>query len=263
MTATKPPKLSSKQQEILTLLYNHRFLNRKQIQAFLGHKDYKTINLWLKKLREEEFVVWIYSTDFIEKTKPAVYYLGINGIRYLRQTGHYPVEELRKRYREAERSEGFRARCAIIADSCIGFAAKSRENARYTAITQAEFGLADSEYYFLQELGPHLCIVKQQDGEISHYLLEVFDATLLRYSVRKRLSGYITYLTDGSWESKRTDSPPAVLFVCPSLADLIYVKRRLRSKLGEIIEDSDLDIRVTTTDKIRTQGATAEIWESV
>lgn len=30
------------------------------------------------------YVEWIYSTHFAEKTKPAVYYLGLNGVRYLR-----------------------------------------------------------------------------------------------------------------------------------------------------------------------------------
>ena len=78
------PKISNKQKEILNLLYSHRFLTRKQIQSFLNHKDKKTINLWLKDLRNNEYVNWIYNKDdFAEKTKPAIYYLGLNGIHYL------------------------------------------------------------------------------------------------------------------------------------------------------------------------------------
>lgn len=64
------PKITMRQKEILDLLYKHRFLNRIQIQALLGHKDYKNVNLWLKDLREKQYVEWIYSTHFAEKTKP-------------------------------------------------------------------------------------------------------------------------------------------------------------------------------------------------
>ncbi len=81
---TDLPKLTKKQQEILRLLYSFRFLNRIQIQAFLCHKDPKTINLWLRDLRAKGYVEWIYSTHFAEKTKPAIYYLGLNGVRHLR-----------------------------------------------------------------------------------------------------------------------------------------------------------------------------------
>ena len=54
------------------------------IQKALNHKDKRRVQAWLKDLREKHYVEWIYSTDFIEKTKPAIYYLGINGIRYLK-----------------------------------------------------------------------------------------------------------------------------------------------------------------------------------
>ena len=53
-------KLTNKQKEILKLIYQYRFLNRIQIQALMGHKDYKTINVWLKDLRQNGYVEWIY-----------------------------------------------------------------------------------------------------------------------------------------------------------------------------------------------------------
>ena len=80
----KLPKLTMKQQEILELLYRYRFLNRIQIQTLMGHKDRKTISLWLRVLRQKQYIEWIYSTDFAERTKPAIYYLGLNGIRFLK-----------------------------------------------------------------------------------------------------------------------------------------------------------------------------------
>src|SRR5271165_6813685 len=98
------PNITTKQQDILKLIYRYRYLNRIQVQTLMGHKDKSLVSIWLKDLREKQYVEWIYSTDFTEKTKPAIYYLGVQGIRFLKGTGDYPTEELRKRYREPGRS---------------------------------------------------------------------------------------------------------------------------------------------------------------
>jgi hypothetical protein len=74
------PKITKKQQEILRLLYTYRYLNRIQIQALLHHKNRRRINEWLSDLQDKHYVEWIYSTDFEQKTKPAMYYLGSNAI---------------------------------------------------------------------------------------------------------------------------------------------------------------------------------------
>ena len=65
----KPLKITNKQEEILWLLYTYRFLNRIQIQALMGHKGKRRIAEWLKDLRDKEYVHWIYSDHFLEKTK--------------------------------------------------------------------------------------------------------------------------------------------------------------------------------------------------
>ncbi|HUD81633.1 MAG TPA: replication-relaxation family protein, partial [Patescibacteria group bacterium] len=117
--------ITAKQQDILKLLYKYRFLNRIQIQALMGHKDKRRSSRWLKDLREKNYIEWIYSTDFTEKSKPAIYYLEIDGIRYLRTTDEYPPEELRKRYRESSRKPDFIARSTFIADCCLNLEAKT------------------------------------------------------------------------------------------------------------------------------------------
>jgi len=119
------PKITMRQKEILDLLYEHRFLNRIQIQALLNQKDYKNTNLWLKDLREKHYVEWIYSTHFAEKTKPAVYYLDINAIRRFKQIGSYERQIL-KYYRESTRSQAFIDRCILLADACIAFKQANR-----------------------------------------------------------------------------------------------------------------------------------------
>jgi hypothetical protein len=291
----KLPTITNKQQEILQLIYTYRYLNRIQIQILMNHKDKKTINMWLKDLTEKNYIHRIYSDHFLEKTKPAIYYLAINGVRQLKTVEtsdgnqYYPVEELRKRYREHERSQGFIDRSILVAACCISLQDKAKQTSKlklqYHCYTQADYVDEDCGYHFLSEhetLRPSLCIVKQeqpkqarqntQDEQTeeaaarTNYLLEIFDSTLPRYGVKKRIKDYVQYLIDDEWDSGDNDPPPIILLVMPTLVDLIYAKRRTRKLLiDEYYETEDipedLHIRFTTTEQLKQNGITANIWE--
>ena len=270
---------------MIKLLYNHRFLNRIQIQTLLKHKDYKRINVWLKYLRENNYVEWIYSTNFAEKTKPAIYYLGLNGIRYLRSFAiadedgksliAYPPDELRKRYREAERSQTYIDRCLLVADCVLALENARTDSTWYYYETEAEY-LTESFYHFLADseyAHPQLCFAKMKVTDSSsepvtekNYLLEVFDPTLPRYRMKKRLNDYVKFCSEGEWEAENDeDEPvPTILFVCPRLTDLIYAKRRIRGLLADEWEKDDEDrphIQFITTEKLKAEGLFGGIWE--
>lgn len=260
------PHITTKQQTILKLLYRYRFLDRIQIQAFMGHTDKRRSSRWLKDLREKQYIEWIYDkNNFAEKTKPAIYYLDLNGIRYLRTLEKHPTTELSKRYKEATRQPGFMARCLLIADCGINLTAKTVGRTRYMFVTAADYINPDNDYTFLAELQPHLCFVKQTPSAKKSYLLEVFDSTTPRYMVKKRIKDYLEYLCSGDWEEETEDEkPPIVLLACQTKAELIYVKRRIRKVLVENFEpNEDIHLRVTTTDKLKLQGITDKIWEEV
>ena len=272
------PKLTTKQREILKLLNQYRFLNRIQIQAFMNHKDYKTINVWLKDLRANGYVEWIYSTHFAEKTKPAIYYLALNGIQYLKTLDAHPIEELRKRYRESSRSQTYIDHCILVADCCLSLEqARDEASAKqswYFYETEADY-VGESYYHFLLEsesIHPDLCFCKEVYegvGEPSierSYLLEIFDATLPRYRIKKRLTDYVTYLDDEADEWKETtdtDKLPIILLVCPRTSDLIYAKRRTRGLLAEVWDEDEErpPIQFTTTEQLKAHSVFGEIWE--
>lgn len=282
MKLAQIPKITYKQTEILKLIYSHRFLNRIQIQTMMKHKDKKTINLWLRDLKDKEYLRRIYNKDhFAEKTKPAIYYIGINGIRYFMNKDIHATGELRKRYKEHERSQTFIDRSLTIADCVITLGnARDEESIPLTWYfyeTRADY-LSDSYYHFLADneyIQPHLCFSKQQYesiGEpeaIESYLLEIFDPTLPRYRLRNRLKKYVEYLDEDieSWDEGTfsEDPRPAILLVCATLTDLIYAKRRTKGLLADIweYEDEDRpDIRFTTIDKSQTKGILSEaVWE--
>lgn len=295
---TELPKLTKKQQEILKLLYRFRFLNRIQIQAFLGHKDPKTINLWLRDLRAKGYVEWIYSTHFAEKTKPAIYYLALNGVRHLRTLGRkskndgdeleivpaYPPEELRKRYKEPTRSQTYIDRCVLIAECCLALECEDDadevkgEKLRYYYQTEADYLLERSYYHFVLDfddapIRPHLMFCQdkinkdsKEEATVESYMLEVFDPTLPRYRMKKCLSDYVKFLDDegSEWqEQTSTQKLPIVLFVCPRMSDLIYAKRRTRKLIADAWywEDEDAEkprIRFTIADKLKQSGLLAK-----
>lgn len=271
----KLPKLTPKQQNILALLYQYRFLNRIQIQTLMGHKDYRRINAWLADLRNNHFVEWIYSTDFLEKSKPGIYYLGINGIRWLKSHQDHPPEQIRKRYRESDRSRGFIDQCMLVADCCIKMneinTRSSKNRVQYRYAVQADYLNPTNDYHFLSELeliSPQLVFeiaaqTRDDKAETAH-LLEIIESTMPRYRVRKRLKNYIEFLEDGYWQDETNeDKPnPIAMVVCPTLTDLIYCKRATKRLLEEKW-DEDITMWFTTAQKLKVQGITGNIWEAV
>lgn len=269
------PTITTKQQTILRLLYTFRYLDRVQIQQALNHKDKRRVLAWLKDLREKHYVEWIYNgTDFAEKTKPAIYYLGLNGVRYLRSlesdddTPRYPLEEIRKRYKDNNRSTTFIDRSLLVASCYLALVAANRTitgKAGYGCIPEATYINPTHDYHFLAEhevLRPNLYIPKlnSRSEVTTNYLLEIFDASLPRYRMRYRLKQYVTYLDDHEWQAD--DIQPIILLVCPTLTEMIYAKRATKKLIEDTYaEEGEIRMRFTTTETLKQQGLTSKIWE--
>lgn len=112
--------LTKRQQTILILIYTFRFINSKQIQTFLQHKDHRRINSWLKDLVEKGYIERDFTPVFGTLTKPAVYNLSSKGRVYMRNT--YPnvsrkyLGRLRK---DKDRTKGYRIKCQVLADTYL------------------------------------------------------------------------------------------------------------------------------------------------
>ncbi len=261
------PKITKKQQEIVELLYAYRFLNRIQIQALLHHKNRKTINVWLSDLRDKQYIEWIYSTDFTEKIKPAVYFMGINGVRYLRSIDKYPLNEVRKRYKESGRSPGFISRSIFLAGICITLARESDEDVSYVAETQAQYGLPAAKFSFMNdiaELQPDICYRKLAGTATSTYLVELLDATLPRYRVKRKMKQYVEYLDFNVDDWQRISGGqerPTVLLICPNVTELLFAKRRTRKLLENVPNSQEIHIKFATLEAIQSTGVISKVWE--
>ncbi len=259
------PKQTPKQQEIVKLQYQFRFLNTTQIQKFLNHNDKKRLNIWLKYLVSNDYLVRIYDAHkFGENTKPAVFYLGRNGIRFLKAQGNYQPEQLRKLYRERDRSKTFIANCQLLADIALDLKAQSRNNLVFNWATSSDYTSLNSPYYpfsFLTELSVHFLFTREQNNKKNYYLLEILNTNLPPYRVRKKIRTYLEFLLNCDW-LEHFKNPPEVLFVCQTKDLLIRTKRYTKKLLAD--EDKEnIHISFAQEDEVRKYGATAEIWEEV
>jgi len=115
-------EITNKQKLIQLLLYTFRFLSSRQIQEFLGHKDHRRINSWLKDLEEKGYIVREFKPIFGQLTKPAVCFLTAKGRGYIRSSHHYYFPKyLKKISRDKGVSKSFRIRSQIIADWYLTF----------------------------------------------------------------------------------------------------------------------------------------------
>jgi hypothetical protein len=259
---TNLPDLTRKQQTLLHLIYKHRFINTLQIQLLLNHKDKRRILSWLKDLGEKEYIVRIYDkTHLATRVKPAVYYLSLNGIRYLRSLDMYPEEELRKRYKEPARTPGFIEKSLFIADCCTTLKAKNKTSIQYTYATPADYSNPDDPSYFLSAIQPSLYFVKHESGITTEYIFEILEPTLPPYQVRKRLREYIRFLHENDWEDWEVFHP-VLLIACTDTFALLRAKRYMR-RLLEKTDDQDIPIRLATRDDIKSFGITERVWVSV
>ena len=119
------PEITTKQKEIIDLIYKFRFINRHQIQRLFNHKDARRINTWLRDLVDKQYLGRIYSHKLLENTKPAIYYLANNGIIFIRsakgeeyQTEYEQLDfkHVKKFYEDKHASQIFIDHCIAIAE---------------------------------------------------------------------------------------------------------------------------------------------------
>jgi hypothetical protein len=265
------PKITPRQQDILKYIYRHRFLNRVQIQALLGNKDYKNVNEWLADLREKQYLDWIYSTDYTERRKPAVYFIGINGIRYLKTQSDCVPELVRRLYRDKSRSSSFITSCLLLGDCAVTLQTSRPDGVTYDFATQSDFAKPGSKYHVLADNNCQLLFIKHkpvdqaaetgEDEAISRSMLQIVEENLPDYRAKKRIRDCILFYNSGDWE-RATEVPfPDALFLCHTLPQLITLKRYAGYLLNEADRPDGLHIKFSTLDKVKELGVTGRVWE--
>lgn len=240
------PHITLKQQEILLYLYRFRFLNSIQTQTILHNKDRRNINMWLKDLVDKQFI----GKTVREIGKPSVYYLAINGIRWLKTQEKTNLTKLR---REKFRSGKFVEECRFIVECYIQATTQPNSNSEF--YTRNDYSV-DS---LLAKLKPHFVRVKETGEQKTYYIYELFQKDAPRFFMRSRVLRYIDFFTQDEWI--KTQISPTIFFICPDEKIEQYILRFTKKTQEELT--TNFSIFTSTRNLVETQSLLDSIWNQI
>lgn len=252
----KSSNTTDKQQDILKLLYRFRFLKRSQIQRLLNHKDYKTINLWLKDLIEKEYI----QKRDIKFPYKIAYHLAPNGISYFRKELKHESKLLQKYYREQDRSLSFISSSLLIADIYLDLKNKNSEKASFKVSIKSDYPIHEHAD-FLLALKPSAYITQNAKDDEKQYFVEVI-SNQPKERLRQRIKNYLYSFQGREWEEETDRDFPTILIICPNDQILEYIKGYTKRKLAVFDELSPI-IHLTTIEKVSQAGITSDIWKEI
>jgi hypothetical protein len=258
-------KITKKQQTILTLIYTFRFINSKQIQQFLNHKDHRRINSWLKDLVEKEYIEKDFKPVFGTLTKPAIYFLIKKGRDFIRtEYGGWQEKYLTRLREDKKRSKGFRIRCQIVVDCFLILFPDQVAQYPQTIMERLREGsfrpsklfqfftpalYEELDFNLLPHLKPDAYGYLKKPKGITHALFYVLDAYIPRMMLRNYLKRIFTTLDEENWEAEDIQSLQ-FYFICPNNMVIIYLRRLLSSFIESYYGGKELIFHFATRNQV-------------
>lgn len=274
------PEISDRLTNIVNLVAQYRFINRHQFQKLYGHKDPSRLNKWLKELVNKGYLRRIYSHKLLENTKPAIYYLGNNGIVWLRwnesfasDTDPIPFNLLKKYYQDKDASESFINHCLSLFEIYLQCQETTNstddEDPENRLRTKSQIWLkeklrANYEEPFedIKELIPDLYLLKTTESESrieeQHFFIILFDSHVPRYAMRYKVDKFIEFFDDDDHDCADIVGDgykeiPTILIIFPTQQKMNQIGRYIAKSLAENYAPKPTFF-VTTLENIMTDG---------
>lgn len=273
--------LTKKQQTILALLFTFRFINSKQIQQFLNHKDHRRINSWLKDLAEKGYIVREFKLRYGVLTKPTVCSLTNLGKKHIQETYNSVDKKYLNRLRDNEkRSNSLKVRCQVLVDFYL-IIFRGQEAVlldRIEAMLKNGVTMNYNTYQFftpaffyginfvlLSHLKSDAYVYRRTKEGSTHTFLYIIDAYVPKLTLQYMLKHIFTALSDEYWEED-TITALHLYFVSPSNAIIIYLWKLMKSFLENHYASTPLFIHFATRNQLykKQRDHTAEIgWRTI
>ena len=272
------PEITEKQKEIVSLVFKFRFINRKQIQKILGHKDSHRINAWLKDLVEKKFLGRIYSHKLFENTKPAIYYLQNNGVLWakyneLGEGEHFDdcaSKGIKKYYADKTASQIFIDHSVAMCNLYLQFKEQEGDKWDYQCQTKSDLStqfLRDGDYNERRPYFPDMFIEKLTK-DLDHsttVFVDLFPPHIPKYALEYKVRQYIEMCDAKEWKhfiGGIDNRVPDFLFILPSQGKLNRLAKYIQETLDESYDVEDVRFMLTTYKKAMEQGvADNKIWK--
>lgn len=246
--------LTDIQHTILLFLYRFRFLTSTQLQKLLNHKTPRLTNYHLKILTSKNYINKHYTRTLGLGNQPAVYYLSAKSINVLHEKNDIPFSRLKKIYREKVRSQQFITHAVFIAEYYLFLLHESiKTNHTLHFFTKTDL---QAHPYIIHPLPDAYFARVDEKKETKRYFVEVIDEGAPRFALRKRVEQYNDYIENGTFEEATGHPFPSILFICPTVGILMYIKKYL--PVYEELSFDDVSIYLATQ-----EGAFAGRWEKV
>ena len=219
------PHITKTQQRILLLLYRFRFLDRIQIQTFLHNPDIKNTNTWLKDLYDKNYIGKIVDSNSKINMTPAIYFIGKNGIKFLRAQDKCEKKYLKKLYDEKGKSKQFVERSLLVANTYLNLLQKY-SNSKLTFYTQSDFSLNG----LIRDIMPNFVFRIGKNKQFT--ICEILKENMPRFAIRSRVQQYLEFLTEGEWAE--SEKSPVLIFACPNEVMKKYIQRFIKREIEEM-----------------------------
>jgi DNA-binding HxlR family transcriptional regulator len=231
---------STKQLDILSLLYRFRFATSNNLTQALNSKRTNTINQRLKLLLQQDYIGRKYEPSYRLLGKHASYYLLPKGISALKQIPDNKFDKtiLHNIHKDKTASDQFIDYSLGIFSTYCQLKAKYGDSLHFFTKSQLA-----NKYDYFSEFLPSIYIRLDINGTEKDYFLEYLQTSKPYFTVIQRLKQYIEYASNGDWEAGTESDFPKILLVC----DTPSLQNRLLKRAGSILNEADEELKFYTT----------------
>lgn len=240
----KLPPYSDKQEEIIKLLYQFRYLLVNQFLKLFNQSDRKWIQELLDNLVDKKYIAQIKDKEIADGY---IYCLDTRAGHILKIKDDTDEKVLGRLHKEKTNGAPFIKKQIFICAIYLYFLSQKTKRQELSFFTSQELrGHND----FPEPL-PSAYIELVERKETNRYFLEYFDEYTIHKVVRDRVQYYLNYRQGGNWQSNTDESFPTVIFVLPTEK----FKKHIQYYSNAIFEKNlgdDIDLYLTTKQEIKT-----------
>ena len=253
------PNITSKQKEILFLLYKFRFLSTNHFVKLFNHKDPHRVKEWLSDLREKDCIRRNYERkSFGDNAKPAIYYLAPKARLILKREKELDFSELEYIYKESHRTKKFIDHSLFLVDVYLYLLSVKDIDEEIKFFTKAEL----HQYEYFPDPIPDAFIAVTTGSSTRRYFLDLFDDFTPPFAMRRRVRNYLEYAEKPDWDENTNDTPfPSILVICPNESAKRHIYKYAMALLEKTFEAK---LKLFLTTKIRVEvGEKDNIWQRI
>lgn len=133
---------------------------------------------------------------------------------------------LNRIWREHTLSDQFRTHSLFLADIYLSL----MELTKATNVTLHFFTKTDlhGHDYILNPHPDDYVAIKEQNGKMKRYFLDIFDPLPPRMILRRRIKQYVDYFDENTWQDATKHPFPQIIFVCPDDRSKRYLYRYIQ-----------------------------------